>query len=194
MQKLTPHDSETIVMLHSLLGFQPLSSTYDDYYRVLAHYKHEHTPEYLSAVIDAVRGRLGARLTEIKDDAERHILTFIVNYAELNLPDVYGDLSAYDADDVAFQYFCDKEEMHAMQFTRGYFWALRGFVGGGQIRIEKKPHGKAWFTFQNNGVFVDVNEFDYVGKRPGANAYEIWPKDLFEQKWNLNAKRAEDTM
>lgn len=37
-------------------------------------------PEYLSAVIDAVRGRLGERMEDVVDDAEVGVLIFYVKF------------------------------------------------------------------------------------------------------------------
>lgn len=75
------------------------------------------------------------------------------------------------------------EEIRAVQVTRLNIDRLQIFVGGGQMSIEKKPDGKAWFSFLNNGTFVDVPEYSYIVKRENGNHFEIWPADKFKKEW-----------
>ena len=184
MQRITPHDSETCVMLESLLGHDAFITELTDNFTIHASYNEEHTPEYLSAVINAVIGRMGNRFVEVNDDANLRVLKFTIEYDAQILPDIYGTLDQRKPNDLAGKVYCKTlDQIRAIQVRRECAGQLTDFVGGGQINIEKCPGGKAWFTFQNNGVFVDVPEFDYIVKRYGGNSYEIWPKDSFELTW-----------
>lgn len=52
------------------------------------------------------------------------------------------------------------------------------------MQIERRPNGKAKFTFLNNGVYVDVPENEYIFRREKGNAFEHCPAVEFEREWH----------
>lgn len=186
MNRLTPHDYETFVMIAQLLGQEPTVREIEGSNRFIieAHYKAEHTPDYLCAVISAVGGRFGKRYLEVADNAECKYLEFAIAYDDHEFPEVCGTMEmSKPLDCSGDEYRSAYEQIKAIQVTRSNCNRVQSFVGGGEMTIEKCPNGKAWFTFLNHGVFVDVNEYDYIVKRKNASGFEVWKKAEFEHTW-----------
>ena len=70
--KLTPFDLELCNMVESLTGkpCEPLQSQYTNQYFIVVDYSDNTEPLFVSAVMDAIAGRVGDRLEEMKDDPE----------------------------------------------------------------------------------------------------------------------------
>lgn len=184
MQRLTPFDNEACVMLESLTEREVVATERDDNFTIHAFYNKHNNPDYISAIIDAARGRFGKRFIEVNDEPERKLLKFTIAYDKHELPMLAGDLETGTPHIENGNAYCHQlEEIRAVQVTRTNIENLRGFVGGGQMSIEKKPDGKAWFSFLNNGIFVDVPEYSYIVKRENGNHFEIWPADKFKKEW-----------
>lgn len=185
MQRLTPFDHEAIIMLESLTECSVCPSFGDnDNFKLYAFYGKHNTPEYISAIIDAARGRYGERFVEVSDDPDWQRLEFTIAYDKHEYPKLQGDYTIETPHVENGNVYCHQlEEIRAVQVTRNNDEKLMAFVGGGQMRIERRIDGKAWFTFINNGVFVDVPENSYIVKRENGNHFEIWPADKFEKEW-----------
>lgn len=184
MQRLTPFDSEACVMLESLTECEVVATEFDDNFTIHAFYNKHNDPDYISAIIDAARGRFGERFIRVKDDPDGQTLKFVISYDKHQLPMLVGDLETGTTQEDFGTVYCHQlEEIRAVQVTRLNINRLQIFVGGGQMSIEKKPDGKAWFSFLNNGTFVDVPEYSYIVKRKNASHFEIWPADKFKKEW-----------
>ena len=184
MQRLTPFDYEACVMLESLTEREVVATELNKYYTIHVFYNKHNTSNYISAIIDAVRGRFGERFIEVNDNPEREMLKFTIAYDEQELPILDGDLETGNPrPDFGTVYCHQLEEIRAVQVTRKNNERLQQFVGGGQMTIERRPDGKAWFSFLNNGTFVDVPEYSYIVKRENASHFEIWPADKFKKEW-----------
>lgn len=184
MGKITPFDYEALVMLESLTEREVVPTEMDENFTFHVFYNKHNDPMYISAIIDAVRGRYGERFIEVNDDPERQTLKFTIAYANTELPTLAGDLyPTKPRPEFGMTYSHQLEEIHAIQVTRLNHDKLRTFVGGGQMAIERCPNGKMWFTFVNNGIFVDAPENSYIVKRKNATHFEIWPADKFEREW-----------
>lgn len=184
MLRITPFDDEACIMLESLTEREVVITEMDDNLTIHVFYNKHHTPEYISAIIDAARGRFGERFIEVTDDAEREMLKFTIAYDKHQLPMLAGELKTGMPHVENGNVYCHQlEEIRAVQVTRNNDEKLMAFVGGGQMRIERRIDGKAWFTFINNGVFVDVPEYSYIVKRENGNHFEIWPADKFKKEW-----------
>ena len=184
MQRLTPFDNEACVMLESLTEREVVATEMDDNFTIHAFYNKHNNPDYISAIIDAARGRFGERFIEVSDEPEREMLKFTIAYDKHQLPMLAGDLETGTPHIENGNAYCHQlEEIRAVQVTRNNDEKLMAFVGGGQMQIERRIDGKAWFTFINNGVFVDVPEYSYIVKRENGNHFEIWPADKFKKEW-----------
>lgn len=184
MQRITPFDNEACVMLESLTEREVVATEMDDNFTIYVFYNKHNNPDYISAIIDAARGRFGERFIEVSDEPEREMLKFTIAYDTHQLPMLAGDLQTGNPHPNFGTLYCHQlEEIRAVQVTRLNIDRLQIFVGGGQMSIEKKPDGKAWFSFLNNGTFVDVPEYSYIVKRENGNHFEIWPADKFKKEW-----------
>lgn len=184
MQRLTPFDNEACVMLESLTEREVVATEMDDNFTIYVFYNKHNNPDYVSAIIDAARGRFGERFIEVNDEPEREMLKFTIAYDTHQLPMLAGDLQTGNPHPEFGTIYCHQlEEISAVQVTRRNNERLQQFVGGGQMAIERRLDGTAWFSFLNNGTFVDVPEYSYIVKRENASHFEIWPADKFKKEW-----------
>lgn len=78
--KLAPFDAELCKMVENLTGRPCEPKNGGDHYFFEADYRDHNEPEYILAMWDAIEGRAGKRLMEIKDDAERRALYVRVKF------------------------------------------------------------------------------------------------------------------
>lgn len=183
---LTPFDAETLVMIESLTGRETVTTRFDDHFTIHAFYNKHRAPDYVNAIISAVRGRMGKRFIEVQDDPDRDMLKFTIAFDEQNLPDVEGFTDVVPARLESGEIYCRTvEQIRAIQVRRDNYISVAEFCGNGTIQIERCPNGRAWFTFLNNGTYVDVPENDYIVRRQNANAFEKWKKADFEKVWKM---------
>lgn len=71
---LTAFDAQLCTMIESLTGVPVEPKNGGDHYFIEASYKEHHDPDYIAAMMDAIAGRAGSRLIEMKDDPERECL------------------------------------------------------------------------------------------------------------------------
>ena len=190
MQDLTPFDAETFAMLESLTERDVIPFNAKREFTVLVYYDKHNSPEYINAVINAARGRWGERFISVNDYPESKTLMFTIEYDKQDLPTIDGFTDVAKPDLRCGELFVcypvdrDKEQVRAIQVKRTNHITVAMFCGNGTIQIERRPGGKAWFTFLNNGVYVDVPENDWIVKRPNTNAFEIWKNEDFKKVWN----------
>ena len=72
--KLTAFDAELVKMVESLTEKPCEPKNGDDHYFILVNYENHNDPDYIMAIWDAIEGRAGNRLLEIKDIPENHEL------------------------------------------------------------------------------------------------------------------------
>lgn len=183
MRRITPFDAEAIVMLESLTERNVLTTEFEDKFTIHASYAKHNDADYISAMIDAVRGRFGKRFLEAEDDVDNSLIKFSIAYDEHELPTLVGEYTRTPHLECGRIYCHQLEEIRALQVTRNNVEELINFVGGGQMEIEKRPNGNARFSFLNNGVFVDVPENSYIVQRGNSLHFEIWTKGKFENEW-----------
>ena len=78
--KLTPFDAELFKMVESLTEKPCEPKNGGNHYFFEVDYEKHSEPEYILAIWDAIEGRIGKRLINIKDDAERHALLVRVRF------------------------------------------------------------------------------------------------------------------
>lgn len=182
--RITPFDYEALVMLESLTEREVVPTEMDDNFTFHVFYNKHNDPMYISAIIDAMRGRYGERFIGVNDYPDNKMLKFTIAYDKHEYPEAYGSFHVDKARTHCGDTYCRQlEEIHAVQVTRLNDEKLRSFVGGGQMTIERCPNGKMWFTFVNNGTFVDAPENSYIVKYKNVAHFEIWPKSKFEKEW-----------
>lgn len=88
-QKLTPFDAELAIMVESVTG-KPceLKNGGDNFFFEADYGNHANDPNYILAIWDAIEGRTGKRLLEIKDDPERHALFVRVKFSDTQYPGI----------------------------------------------------------------------------------------------------------
>lgn len=189
--RTTPFDAETVMMLRGLTQRESFITELDNNFTIHAFYSNHPDPDYISAVIDAVRGRMGERFIEVDDNPEMQMLKFTIAYDKHNLPDIEGFTDVVPAEfEKGDLYFCkpnmaEDAQIRAIQVRRDNWVTVAMFCGNGTIQTERHLGGKAWFTFLNNGTYVDVPENDYIVRRQNANAFEKWKKADFEKVWKI---------
>ena len=185
MQRITPFDNEACVMLESLTEREVVATEMDDNFTIHVFYNKHNSPDYVSAIIDAARGRFGERFIEVNDEPEREMLKFTIAYDTHQLPMLAGDLQTGNPHPDFGTIYCHQlEEIRAVQVTRKNIERLQQFVGGGQMIIERCPNGKAWFSFLNNGTLVDAQEHSYI-VYVAPERFEIVDKETFEKEYEL---------
>lgn len=85
--KLTPFDIEVCRMVADLTGRVCEPKNGDDHYFFEADYRDHNDPQYILAIWDAIVGRLGDRIKEISDDADRGRLFVRVSFVSGDCPD-----------------------------------------------------------------------------------------------------------
>ena len=161
-QRLTPFDRELAMMVESLTEKECVLKNGGDCYFFEADYEKHNDPQYILAMWDAIEGRLGERLKEIKDDPDRHVLLIWVNFSEEKYPKTYGDeRDVFEANPRCGALYCNPyEELRAVLVEEENADTLRKFVGGGSLHVAED--GTVVFRFLNGSVFCDVKEGDFV--------------------------------
>ena len=78
--KLTAFDAELCKMVESLTGLPCEPKNGGDSYFIECDYRNHNEPQWILALWDAIEGRVGNRLLEIKDDPERTCLMVHVKF------------------------------------------------------------------------------------------------------------------
>ena len=79
--KLIPFDLDMCRMVTELTGIECEPKNGGDHYFIEADYANHPEPEYILGMWDAIEGRAGKRLLEIRDDSERHCLFVRIKFA-----------------------------------------------------------------------------------------------------------------
>lgn len=162
---LTPYDAELAMMVESLTGISCELKNGGDHYFFEANYRNHNDPQYILAIWDAIEGRAGDRLIDIQDQPERTSILVRVKFSEQEYPGIVRFQATHQNKPEKGDLYCRQlEEIRAMQVTRENVGRLLGFVGNGEMEIERRPGGKATFHFRNafGSVFEHAAEFDYI--------------------------------
>ena len=186
--KLTPFDTELAIMVESLTGKPCELKNGGDHYFFEADYENHNDPQYILAMWDAIEGRTGERLLEIKDDADRHALFVRVKFSEKKYPGVIRWNTETKGNPAAGNPYYPKtddfNETLAVQVEIENADALFTFVGNGEWEIP--DDGPATFHFLNaaGSVFADAPEHSYI-VYVGPERFEIVDKETFKKEYEL---------
>lgn len=186
-QKLTPFDAELAMMVESVTGKSCELKDGGDNFFFEADYEKHNDPQYILAIWDAIEGRAGERLLEIKDDPERHALFVRVKYSEDEYPGIIRATRDQSPQETLGKIYCHKlVEIRAIQVERGNAEAVLRFVGNGEWEIERRPGGKAMFHFRNvsGSVYAHAPEHSYI-VYVAPERFEIVDKETFEKEYEL---------
>ena len=183
---LTPFDTELFIMVESLTG-KPCKPCYSggNAYFFEANYENHGDPQYILAMWDAIEGRTGERLLEIKDDADRHALFVRVKFSEQKYPGIIRASRDCPPQESYGKTYCHKlVEIRAVQVERDNAENVLRFVGNGEWEIP--DDGPATFHFLNaaGSVFAHAPEHSYI-IHAGPERFEIVDKETFEKEYEL---------
>ena len=187
-EKLTHYDSELCMMVESLTGkpCEPKNGG-DEGYFITVDYSAHNSPEYVSAIMDAVLGRIGDRLINLKDNADAQNFLVQVKYSTDKYPGIIR-ATQHKAPDInaGSQYIVRNSEIVAIEVLRTNVGQLVRFVGNGEMEIEKRPDGNAVFHFLNaaGGVWQHAPEFSYI-VNDGSEHFIVMDAETFNEKYVL---------
>lgn len=182
-RSLTPFDAELAIMVESLTG-KPCELKFGgDHYFFEADYEKRNDPQFILAMWDAIEGRTGERLLEIKDDADRHALFVRVKFSEQKYPGIIRMERDHSEQKTFGKIYCRRlSEIRAVQVERNNPDVLFEFVGNGEMEIP--DDGPAVFHFRNaaGSVYAHAPEHSYI-VYVGPERFEIVDQETFEKEY-----------
>lgn len=176
MTKLTPFDSELIVMVRNLTGKDPDIMENEDNYTMTVDVSGKSNDEK-KAIDDAICGRISPRLrragyTQYEAGKIEYDIMYNAEYMQLPIEDRM-EMEKPGFIEVGKRYCRKLKEVFAIQFTRENKADVVDFCGNGIVEIPRTPNGLGKFTFANaNGVFQQANESDVICTVDG-NVFEV---------------------
>lgn len=176
MTKLTPFDSELIVMVRNLTGKEPGVVEKENVYTLTVDMAGK-SDEEKKAIDDAICGRIYPRLNRANYTRfNAAIIEYDIMYnAEFErLPvELRAEIETPGFVEVGKRYCRKLKEVFAIQFTRENKADVVEFCGNGIVEIPRTPNALGKFTFANaNGVFQQANESDVICTVDG-NVFEV---------------------
>ena len=156
-----------------------------DGYCFEANYEAHQEPEYIAAMIEAIEGRTGQRLIELKDDPDRKRLIVHVSFSTESLPclerkDV-GQPSPADG-----RYYIDEYGyvISALQVKRNNPHQLMKFVGNVELEVPKDGPAVFHFLNANGSVFAHAREGQYIIFQRYVH-FSVMDAEMFEAEYHL---------
>lgn len=164
--KITPYDSELLLMIESLTGYKPIIELQEGYYTIEVRGIDALSDEVRNAIADAIAGRLGDRMISVYEG--KGSLFYTVRYGEdcgeLICSEQFGPGDISDSN----VFYIPETALRGLMVLSSNFERLVRFVGNGQW--ERKPDGTELFHFLNASgtVYCDAPEGSYlIYVRPG---------------------------
>lgn len=176
MTKLTPFDSELIVMVRNLTGKEPGVVEKENVYTLTVDVAGKSDDEK-KAIDDAICGRIYPRLrragyTQYEAGKIEYDIMYNAEYMQLPIED-RAEMEKPGFVEIGKRYCRKLKEVFAIQFTRENKADVVKFCGNGIVEIPRNPNGLGKFTFANaNGVFQQANESDVICTVDG-NVFEV---------------------
>lgn len=176
MTKLTPFDSELIVMIRNLTGKEPGVVEKENVYTLTVDMAGK-SDDDKKAIDDAICGRIHPRLTRAnythyKGDIIEYDIMYNAEFEQLPV-ELRAEIETPGFVEVGKRYCRKLKEVFAIQFTRENKADVVEFCGNGIVEIPRKLNGLGKFTFANaNGVFQQANESDVICTVDG-NVFEV---------------------
>lgn len=178
--KLTPFDAELCKMVESLTDAPCEPKNAGDHYFIQVDYKKHNDPQYILAIWDAIEGRAGERLIEIKDDPELSCLWVRIRFSKEKYPGlIYMDRNANEMPDVGQKYCRQMAEIRALMVNRENAGRLLQFVGNGEMETSQDQPAVFHFLNASQSVWEHAVESSYiVYVKPGL--FNVVDKETFE--------------
>lgn len=176
MTKLTPFDSELIIMVRNLTGKEPGVVEKENVYTLTVDMAGKSDDEK-KAIDDAISGRIYPRLkradyTHYKGDIIEYDIMYNAEFEQLPV-ELRAEIETPGFVEVGKRYCRKLKEVFAIQFTRENKADVVAFCGNGIVEIPRTPNVLGKFTFANaNGVFQQANESDVICTVDG-NVFEV---------------------
>lgn len=184
-ERLTPFDHELFVMVRALTGNCEVKYGGTHYFIVVGYGGHD--ADYISAVMDAIAGRVGERLIRMTDDPDNKRFIVHIGFSKEKYPAlIYARDNVAGDPSIGNPYYDNVKDCRiwALEVTRENVKKLIVFVGNGEMEIERRPDGKATFHFinANGSVYAHAPEYSFiVYVSPGH--YTIMDKGEFYLKF-----------
>lgn len=176
MTKLTPFDSELIVMVRNLTGKEPGVVEKENVYTLTVDMAGK-SDDDKKAIDDAICGRIYPRLkragyTQYEAGNIEYDIMYNAEFEQLPV-EFRAEMETPGFVEVGKRYCRKLKEVFAIQFTRENKADVVEFCGNGIVEIPRTPNGLGKFTFANaNGVFQQANESDVICTVDG-NVFEV---------------------
>lgn len=171
--KITPYDSELLLMIESLTGYKPFVELQEGYYTIDVRVG-ALSDEIRNAVADAIDGRIGKRLKSVEFKTDR--IVYEIEYGEdcgaLTESGIMVDGEISDSN----VFYIPETALRGLMVLPSNFDRLVRFVGNGSW--EDRPDGNNVFHFLNASgtVFCDAPEGSYlIYVKPGL--YRVATKE-----------------
>ena len=195
MTKLTPFDSELIVMVRNLTGKDPDIKENEDNYTMTVDVSGKSNDEK-KAIDDAICGRIYPRLilagyTQYEAGKIEYGIMYNADFE--NIPAEYrGDMETPGYMNVGKRFCRQIKEVFAILVDRQYVKELVEFCGNGIVEIPRTPHGALKFTFANaNGIFQTAYEMQFICTTDGKN-FEILGNSEFARMYEPKGENIPD--
>lgn len=187
-ERLTPWDTELFRMVESLTGkpCYPRNDTEDSYF-ITVDYSARKDPEFISAVLDAIIGRLGYRAMSWEDDPENEQLIIHVGYMKTDLPTSVRLEGMHAPRLEKGQIYCRKlSEVRAVKVDPENARDVLLFVGNGEWEINKQAPGLSEFHFRNaaGAVYCHAVAGSYIVS-VGPELFKVVDEVEFEKEFEL---------
>lgn len=178
--KLTPFDGELLVMIADIMKVEPTVEESATIYKISVPIG-DNSPDTVTAMQNAVRGRLGKRLIMLNDvDNCKEYYVAYVDDAESMADEIRTEYDAPDAT-AGTRYCRTLKEVDAIQVDRDNLEALKRFTGGGTMTIPRTPGAIAKYSFPSeNGVMIDAPE-TWVIVRESNGRFSVMSKKEFDR-------------
>lgn len=184
--KLTPWDSELLLMVESITEKPCEAKNGGDGYFFEADYEKHNDPQYILALWDAIEGRAGKRLIEINDNPDRHCIIAHIAFSEESFPALLRLKEKTPANIYKGDLYIDDDGylVMAVKVCEKNAARLMAFVGNGEMEFSKGDPCVFRFLNASESVFADAAEGSYIiYQRPGH--YRIEGGESFEKAYHL---------
>lgn len=180
--RLTPWDAELCMMVESLTQRPCKAKNGGNHYFIEVDYSLHNDPDYISAIYDAIAGRVGDRLIRITDDPDGQRLIVRIRFHKHVYPKVFAAVDNAPGEMLNGDIYTNgQNDVYALQVTLDNCERLIAFVGNGQMEVTS--NGKSEFHFTNQqSVYAHAPESSYI-VYVGPEHYRIVDKDNFEGQY-----------
>lgn len=161
---LTPFDMELCKMVQNLTGMECEPKNGGDHYYLVVDYSKHNSPDYISAILDAIRGRAGSRFIECQDSPEEKKCFCRISFA----PDAKAQPTLMRSEHEPDYFQGDAymgaygETRRALKIERESIQRVLDFVGYGEFEMPKDGDGTLHFLNGAGRVMQHAPEHSYL--------------------------------